>query len=175
MKPWVYGLLLQVMSFSAFAQPQLMTSLQNSNLYSPMSILDKVTKLSPGIVSEFDTRLDGERLVYLVEVVDTKDKSHTEYIVNAESGAVLRVFKSKLQAKDMAEYRAANSLVAKEHDMQHFLKQAINNQPGRLIQAKLDNDLGINYLEFTILDGSKAHTQAFNIDRMQPIPLLTRD
>ncbi|QDF65412.1 PepSY domain-containing protein [Shewanella sp. SNU WT4] len=176
MKPWLYGLglLLPTLSLGALADANLYKSLNQSDVRAPLNVIAEVAQLSPGVVSEFETRLEDKGLVYQIELVDTKDKSHTEFVVNAETGQVLHKFTSKLQAKDMAEYRAANSLVASNHKMKQLLTSAIGKNTGKLIYMKLDNDLGINYLEFTILNGSKAQTQAFDIDRMQPIPLLTR-
>jgi hypothetical protein len=52
---------------------------------------------------------------------------------------------------------------------------AMQNSKAHLLEAQLDKDLGIAYLELKVMDERGKHKLAFDIEKQRPLPLLKWD
>ncbi|WP_394497450.1 hypothetical protein [Shewanella sp. ENK2] len=80
-----------------------------------------------------------------------------------------------LESDDLDQVKAAKVLISKGMTFTELVKLAKENQSGYLIEAELDHDLAISYLELKLLNVSSKHTIAFDIEELRPLPLLQWD
>jgi hypothetical protein len=66
-------------------------------------------------------------------------------------------------------------LQRKQLSFSDLVSMAMKDKPGFLLEAELDHDLAISYLELKLLTEMSKNTVAFDIDNLRPLPLLKWD
>ncbi len=53
-----------------------------------------------------------------------------------------------------------------------LVRLASQKHQGKLLEAQLEHDLGISYLEFKMVDENGKRKHAFDIQKLKPLPML---
>lgn len=170
-------LLLGLLLFSgvAFASPSLWDALSQKQHIAPISLMKKIETDYPGIISDFSVELNGNQLIYQIEVINPQNKQLTELSVNSENGSVINKKYKTIEDDDTDKLTAATQIKARNLTFSKIVQEAMENHSAQLIEAELDRDLGINYLELELLNSKGKYKLAFDVDQRKPLPLLTWD
>lgn len=171
---WFFGVIFFV-SGAVFAAPSMYDMLSEDQYQSPLTMLHLVEQDHDGVISEFEIDVDNGQLNYRINLIDTVESTITEFHYRARDGALLRQRVDKLEADDADELEAANLLQKKKLTFSHLVELATAKSTAYLVEAQLDHDLGISYLELKLADESGKHKLAFDIENLRPLPLLKWD
>ncbi len=164
---------LMLISGVAFAESDLWQHLSQVQHVAPIKLMQDVERQFPGVIAEFSTELDDGVLTYEIDVINPKDKSMTELVYRARDGQLLRRQTGNLTSEDKNELQAAAKILEHNQTFSQLINQAMRTHQAFVVEAQLDRDLGINYLELELLNADGKVKLAFDIDQQKPLPLLT--
>ncbi|ARD24280.1 hypothetical protein [Shewanella japonica] len=167
--------LLVVFPSMVMATPSMHTLLSEGGYVQPITVIEQIELDYRGIVSSFDMDVENGQLIYEVDVLNLEDSEITELSFFAVDGALMKKKLTTLESDDLDQVKAAKVLISKGMTFTELVKLAKENQSGYLIEAELDRDLAISYLELKLLNVSSKHTIAFDIEELRPLPLLQWD
>lgn len=166
---------LVLFSSVAVAAPSLQELLNDNDRIQPIELMQRIESQFPGVIVEFETDVDNGVLVYEIDLINPDDHTTTELDILAGSGEILKRKVDRLEADDMAELAAVKLLVQKKLSFSQLVEMAMQNSKAHLLEAQLDKDLGIAYLELKVMDERGKHKLAFDIEKQRPLPLLKWD
>ncbi|MGI2260952.1 hypothetical protein [Shewanella sp. GXUN23E] len=164
---------LVLISGVAFADTDLWQYLSQTQHVEPIKLMQDVERQFPGVIAEFNTELDKGELKYEIEVINPRDKSLTELVYRASDGSLLHRQTEKLKSEDKNDLEAAAKILEHNQTFSQLIIQAMQTRQAVVVDAQLDRDLGINYLEVELLNADGRVKLAFDIDQQKPLPLLT--
>lgn len=167
----LFGLML--ISGVAFADSDLWQHLSQAQHVAPIKLMQDVERQFPGVIAEFNTELDQGELKYEIDVINPRDNSVTELVYRARDGRLLHRQTEKLTSEDKNELQAATKILEHNQTFSQLITQAVQAHQAFVVEAQLDRDLGINYLELELLNAEGKVKLAFDIDQQKPLPLLT--
>ena len=129
----------------------------------------------PGVISDFSVGVDDAQLVYQIEIINPKTKSLIELSILAKNGEIIKHEYEGLKEDDADKLIVTQHMEAKKLAFSTIVQKTMQNNSSQLIDAELDHDLGINYLELELLSDNGMHKFAFDVDQGKPLPLLTWD
>ncbi|MCE9679723.1 PepSY domain-containing protein [Shewanella sp. AS1] len=177
MARWLIGVVLLSglgMTGIACANSTLLALMSDNQGQTPQMLLAQVEKDYPGIVAEIQADEDKGALIYEVDVVDIHHKTLIALEFAAKDGELLKRKEKSLHDGDDA-LKAARLLDEMGLSFSLLIKQAMGNRQSHILEAQLDHDLGISYLELKLIDQSGRSKIAFDIKNQRPLPLLKWD
>lgn len=173
MRRFLAGLVL--FSSAAVASPTLLELLNDNDRIQPIELMQRIESQFPGVIVEFETDVENGALVYEIDLINPDDRTTTELDLLASNGEILKRKVERLEADDMAELAVVKLLVQKQLSFSQLVEMAVQNSKAHLLEAQLDKDLGIAYLELKVMDERGKHKLAFDIEKQRPLPLLKWD
>lgn len=178
MRLWLLGLMwvsgMWVAGIASAASPSYFMLQQRAYL-SPHSVMQLIEKEFPGVIAEFDMDMQEGVLIYQFELINPLANAITRFEYRASDGKLLKQKAAKVTANDKGGLEAARLISLKHQTFSGLIALATQNHQGFLTDAKLDHDLGIGYLELKLLNDTGQYKLAFDIDNLQPLPLLKWD
>ncbi|MGL5046245.1 MAG: hypothetical protein ACRC6S_01340 [Shewanella sp.] len=173
MRLWLLGFML-VSGIATAAQG--MYSMFASGYYvPPLSLMQQLETGFSGVIAEFHTEEQEGELVYQFELINPLANSITRFEYRARDGKLLKQKASKVGADDLGELEAARLIAKKDQKFSGLIAKATQGHKAFLTEATLDHDLGISYLELKLLNDTGKFKLAFDIENLQPLPLLQWD
>jgi len=157
------------------ANPAVLELLSDSQNLTPQMLIAKAEKDYPGIISEFDIDVENGELIYEISIIDTKLDTVSEFEFWAKDGRLIRQKVEALEADDRDELKATKLVLEMGLTFSQLIKQAMGDSTAHILEAQLDHDLGISYLELKLIDENGKRKLAFDIEQQRPLPLLKWD
>ena len=167
------GLIL--LSSVASATPSMFTLLSESELLAPLAMMRQVEQSHEGVISAFEVDIENGELNYKLEVIDPIKYTLTAFQFSGLDGKLQHQKVVTLEADDLDELEAVKLLQHKKLSFSALVEMAMNQTQSHLLEAQLDHDLGIGYLELKLVDEAGKHKLAFDIENLRPLPLLKWD
>ncbi|WP_299795652.1 PepSY domain-containing protein [uncultured Shewanella sp.] len=175
MARWLVGLVLfSSTGFSAacLAETSVLQLLSDEQNISPQMIMLQVEKAYPGVISEFEIDVEKGELIYEVSVIDTNAETITEFEFRAKDGRLIHQQVESLETDDKDELKAVSMMEDKSLTFSNLVKQAMSDSQAHIVEAQLDHDLNISYLELKLIDEDGKSKLAFDIKTERPLPML---
>ncbi|WP_076414020.1 PepSY domain-containing protein [Shewanella sp. UCD-KL12] len=178
MARWLASLVLfsaSGISAAAWAEDSIMTLLSDESNLTPQAFLQQVETEYPGTVAEFEIDVENGELIYELSIIDTQLKTITEFEFRAKDGRLVKQQVESLEADDRDELIAVNLMEDKSLSFSSLVNKAMSARQAYILEAQLDHDLGISYLELKLIDENGKSKIAFDIESLRPLPLLKWD
>ena len=178
MTRWLVGLMLfSSIGFSAqtWAEQSVLDLLSDEQNLSPQALMLKIEKQYSGVISEFEIDVEKGVLIYEISLIDTDSETITEFEFNAKDGQLLSQKVEALEADDMDGLQAVILMEDINQSFYSLVHKAMDGRHGHIVEAQIDHDLGISYLEIKLINAAGKHRLAFDIKNQRPLPLLTWD
>ncbi|ACA89033.1 MULTISPECIES: PepSY domain-containing protein [Shewanella] len=178
MARWLVGLVLfSSVGFSAptWAEKSVLELLSDRQNLSPQSLMLKIEKQYSGVICEFEIDVENGELIYEVSIIDTQRETITEFEFKAKDGHLINQKVETLEADDKDGLKAVNLMEDIGQSFYSLVHKAMDGRHGHILEAQIDHDLGISYLEIKLIDETGKHRLAFDIQNQRPLPLLTWD
>lgn len=159
----------------ANANSTVLELLSDSQSLTPPQLIAQAEKSYPGVISEFDIDVINGELIYEVSMIDTQADTVTEFEFWAKDGKLIRQKVATLEADDRDELKAVRMMQEMDLGFSQLLKTAMGDSTAHIVEAQLDHDLGISYLELKLIDQHGKRRLAFDIENQRPLPLLKWD
>ena len=137
-------------------------------------MLQDVENQFSGLATDITTKQENDGIIYQVEMVDLVNNRIEKLYFDALSGQLLRKRTQDLTFVDTNKLQAVAKILERNQTLSNLLKKFTKSHAGIVLNARLDRDLGINYLELELLHVDGRIKLAFDLDQMQPLPLLTQ-
>ncbi|WP_144211871.1 PepSY domain-containing protein [Shewanella donghaensis] len=167
--------LLVVFPSMVMATPSMHTLLSQGGYVEPIVVIGSVEAEYDGLVSSFDMDIKNGQLIYEIDILNLDTNEVIELEFDATDGNLVTKKLNVFESDDLDQIKAARIVIAQGMTFTDLVKLATQDQPGYLIEAALDHDLAISYLELKLLNVSSKHTIAFDIENLRPLPLLQWD
>lgn len=141
----------------------------------PIHFIQQIEADYPGTPVEFESDIEGDKLLYEVAMIDLEQTMVTEYQFNASDGQLIQQQSASIEPEDSDELQALSLMKERELLFSQLIIMAMKEQQGELVEAQLDHDLGISYLELKIRDNNSVRKLAYDIEHLRLLPLLTLD
>ncbi|BAJ04211.1 PepSY domain-containing protein [Shewanella violacea] len=174
MARWLIGLVFILSGFSvaAWAEESVLDLLSDEGNLTPQVFLVQVEQDYPGIITEFEIEVENGELIYDVSMIDTSAKTITEFEFRAKDGSLVNQQVAKLEADDRDELIAVNLMEDKSLTFCFLVNKAMKGKQAFILEAQLDHDLGISYLELKLINRDGKSKLAFDIETLRHLPLL---
>lgn len=169
--------LLCLMLFSgvANASSNLWDMLSQGQHIAPITMMKNVEAHFSGVISEFAIEKDNKQIVYEVDVINPDNNSITKLTLQSNNGNIIEQKTQPLNKDDADKLKAVQKMKAESLSLSQIVQKIIKNHSAYLVEAEVDHDLDINYLELELLNNNGKQKIAFDIDHQKPLPLLTWD
>ncbi|MEZ9536628.1 PepSY domain-containing protein [Shewanella sp. 10N.286.51.B8] len=167
--------LLVVFPSMVMATPSMHTLLSQGEYVEPIVVIQQVEMDHNGLVSAFDMDIENDQLIYEIELINLDTNELIAFEFDAKDGSLMSKKLSHFASDDLDQIKAAKVLIDHKMTFTDLIKLATKNQSGYLIEAELEHDLTISYLELKLLNAASKHTIAFDIENLRPLPLLQWD
>ncbi len=178
MARWLVSLVLfsaSGVSAAAWAEGSIIALLSDEGNLTPQAFLQQVETKYPGMISEFEIDIENGELIYELSMIDTQVKTITEFEFKAKDGQLVKQQVESLEADDRDELIAVNLMEDKPLLFSELVNKAMSGRQAYILEAQLDHDLGISYLELKLIDENGKSKIAFDIESLRPLPLLKWD
>jgi len=159
----------------SLAAPSIQSLVSQEGLLTPISVMENWEQQEQGTLCGFGLDIDNEQLVYLLSAINPDSKRLYQFEYNALDGALLDKSSQPYESNSIEQLHAISLMREKNISFSSLVSLAIQNQNGFLLQADLDHDLSISYLELQILSNEAKKVIAFDIENLRPLPLLKWD
>ncbi|MDO6619638.1 MULTISPECIES: hypothetical protein [unclassified Shewanella] len=167
--------LLVVFPSMVMATPSMHTLLSQGEYVEPIVVIQQVEMEHDGLVSAFDMDIENDQLIYEIELINLDTNELIAFEFDAQDGSLKSKKLSQFASDDLDQIKAAKVLIEHNMSFSDLVKLATKNKSGYLIEAELEHDLTISYLELKLLNVNNKHTIAFDIENLRPLPLLQWD
>lgn len=165
--------LLFVSSFCVASNSAIFEKLNASSAAPPLNILTKIENqyLNKAVIVEFELEFDDGRTTYEVTLYQ---KSHHRFIelLLDESGQLEEFEYEAPEVDDQEEIAAVKLMLKKELLIQDLVNQLINSKEQFLIEAQLEQDVGVTYMVATFVTSQGRHKKAIDLATGKNLPLL---
>ncbi|WP_394204283.1 PepSY domain-containing protein [Shewanella waksmanii] len=178
MTRWLVGaMVLSSIGFSApsWAAKEVLELLSNNQGLTPQILLSQVERDYAGVICEFEIDVEDGELVYEISVINSQLETKTEFEFLAKDGSLIDQKISALEADDQDSLKAVLLMNDQVLTFSELVKQAMHERQAYMLEAQLDHDLGISYLELKLIDDTGKRTLAFDIKSQRPLPMLKWD
>ncbi|UJF22181.1 hypothetical protein [Shewanella sp. OMA3-2] len=166
---------LYLFPFVSMATPSIQSLLSQEGLLTPISVMEHWEQQDKGTLCGFGLNIEDDQLVYLLSAINTESKLLYKYEFSAQNGALLEEVSESYEGRKVALLHAVRLMHEKNISFSSLVSLATLNQSGFLLQADLDHDLSISYLELQMLNNEAKKIIAFDIENLRPLPLLKWD
>jgi uncharacterized membrane protein YkoI len=172
---FVYILLLFPFTAATAATPSMYQVLSQGDFLKPLTVMQQLEQVSGDTIVAFDMEIERDELLYEFTLVNLTKGLITESRVRAKDGVELSSSNKSIAANDLDQAQAVKMLQKKRLSFSALVAMAMDKQSGYLLEAEVDHDLAISYLELKLLTESSKNTVAFDIENLRPLPLLRWD
>ncbi len=167
---WLLCILLY--SNIATAAPNLLSVLTQAPFQNPIETMRTIEKNTPGVITHFAIDTDSSPITYLFTVLDPKAQKITQLVYCAVDGELMKRSATSYDADQHSELAAINFISKNKLLFSELVELAIHKNSVHLLNAELDHDLGISYLELKLIDNKGRYRLAFDVEKLRPLPLL---
>ncbi|NKF52522.1 hypothetical protein G3R49_18340 [Shewanella sp. WXL01] len=162
--------------FSSIAAPTIQSLLAESEVIAPAVVMQQIEQQhKKSTICGFGVEVEDQQLVYKVSMIDLATEQRSRFFVRASDGEVLEHTQERVVLDKIDQAHAVSMLQDKHIAFSKLVAMARKNHQGFLLQAELDHDLSISYLELKLLNQSRKSIVAFDIEKLRPLPLLKWD
>ena len=165
---------LMLFSGSVLADSEILRLFSEEQHKNSLQMLQDVENQFSGLATDITTKQENDGIIYQVEMVDLVNNRIEKLYFDALSGQLLRKRTQDLTFVDTNKLQAVAKILERNQTLSNLLKKFTKSHAGIVLNARLDRDLGINYLELELLHVDGRIKLAFDLDQMQPLPLLTQ-
>lgn len=175
MARWLIGFVLfSTSGFSAalWADSSIIALLSDEENLTPQALFLQVERDYPGTICDFGIDIENGELIYELSIIDPSAETITEFEFKAKDGRLVKQQVEALEGNDFDELVAVNLMNGKSISFSTLVEKAMVNKQAFILEAQLDHDLGISYLELKLIDVNGKSKIAFDIQSLRPLPLL---
>ena len=167
---WLLCILLY--SSIASAAPNVLTGLTQAQYQNPIATMRTIEKNVPGVITHFTINTQHSPMLYEFTVLNPKTHKLTQLDYCAESGELVNKKAHTYHTNHHSELAAISFITKNKLQFSELVELAIHKNSVHLLNAELDHDLGISYLELKLLDNKGRYRLAFDVEKLRPLPLL---
>ena len=156
----------------ASAAPKLSTDVDQTQFQNPIDTMRSIEKSIPGVITYFSIDTTHTPMMYEFKVLNPKTHMLTQLEYYASSGKLMAKKAHIYQANHHSELAAISFISKNKLEFSELVELAIQKNSVHLLNAELDHDLGISYLELKLLDNKGRYRLAFDVEKLRPLPLL---
>ncbi len=160
----------------AQAASRLYEQLVNHDGPTPLQILKQVEQRyqKAGRIVEFELEVDNGVLTYEVSLGRSDDNHFLELVLD-DQGRVLEQEQEPGDIDDESDLEALAALEEQNYRVSELVERAIGQQSGFLLEAQLEHNIGISYLEVELLTEQGKRKLAVDLATGEPLPILQWD
>ncbi|ADN77921.1 conserved hypothetical protein [Ferrimonas balearica DSM 9799] len=176
MKYLIWLPLMLASTLPAQAVPRLYEQLASNGPPTPLQILRQVEQhyQHEGRIVEFELEVEKGVITYEISLARSDDNNFLELTLDA-SGKVLDREREPGEMDDESELEALAALEDQDWQVSQLVERAIGQQQGYLIEAQLEHNIGISYLEVELLTEKGKRKLAVDLATGEPLPILQWD
>ncbi len=156
----------------ASAAPKPSTAAGQPQFQNPIDTMRIIEKSIPGVITHFSINTQRSPMMYEFTVLDPKAHKLTKLEYCASSGELMAKTVHTYLTKAHSELAAISFITKNKLEFSELVELAIHKNSVHLLNAELDHDLGISYLELKLLDNNGRYRLAFDVEKLRPLPLL---
>lgn len=166
--------LLLMISFPTLASSDLLSVLSAGDYRDPLVVMQKAEQTRDGALTEFRTVYDDESgaVFYHLAVIAPHKEIKTLLVFNAETAEIVAETREAFSSSDITRLNAVLFMRTKRISFSGAFKQLLKGRQVYLRNAKIDSDLGINYLQVELVDPQGDHILALDFDSQKLLPIL---
>lgn len=158
--------------FMAMATPTMQALFSQHGIQQPEAVIQQWEENSKGMICSYTAVIDDDQLVYKLTALDTDARMLFNLEFAAINGELIEETSRIYKDGDLEQLGAVNLMQDKQLSFSKLISLATDHKPGYLIEASLDHDLSISYIELKLLNANAQNIIAFDIENLQPLPLL---
>ncbi|MBY5922744.1 PepSY domain-containing protein [Ferrimonas balearica] len=168
--------LILAITLPAQASSRLYEQLVNNDAPTPLQILKQVEQRyqNEGRIVEFELEVERGVLTYEVSLGQSDENSFLELTLDAY-GNVLERERESGEVDDESDLEALAALEEKNWKVSDLVEKAIGKHSGFLLEAQLEHNIGISYLEVELLTEKGKRKLAVDLATGEPLPILQWD
>ncbi|MBY6187510.1 hypothetical protein KUV89_12840 [Marinobacter hydrocarbonoclasticus] len=176
MKHLIWFTLIMATALPAQATSRLYQQLAGSDAPTPLEILKLVEQRyrHEGRIVEFELEVEKGALTYEISLARSNDDNFLELTLDAK-GKLLEKEREPGEMDDESDLEALAALEEQEWQVSQLVERAIGQQQGYLLEAQLEHNIGISYLEVELLTEQGKRKLAVDLSTGEPLPILQWD
>ena len=173
MKKLVIICLVIFSSISLAASSAIFSMLDTSDTPAPRKVLNQIEQryADQAIIVEFELEIEQGKATYEVTLYQTAQQRFIELLLD-HNGQVITLEYKNPELDEQEEVAAAAIMKRKKLSMQQLVQQLDNNPQHYLIEAQLEQDMGISYMVATFVTAEGKHKKAIDLETGKHLPLL---
>jgi hypothetical protein len=147
--------------------------LNNANEPSPQSILKNIETeyLNTAVIVEFELEFEKGKTTYEVTLFEQKNNRFIELLVDVK-GKLIELEYAPPELDEDDEVAAAKLMRKKNYRMYQLVQLLDSTQTQYLIEAQLEQDMGVTYMVATFVSLKGRHKKAIDLATGKNLPLL---
>ncbi|MCL1098890.1 hypothetical protein [Shewanella gelidii] len=155
------------------AMSNVLPKISEQQLPSPIKVMQQVELLHVGIISRFHLERNSQGdLSYRIDVIESQEHQVTHFSYSINNGLLINEGVNDLSSYEVEKLNAVLFLKVNRLSFSNMVKSATTESRGHILEAKLEHDLGVNYLSVELVDAQGKHMVAFDLDEQRPMPVL---
>ncbi|MDQ9090174.1 hypothetical protein RC083_01065 [Pseudoalteromonas haloplanktis] len=162
-----------ITSISIAASTAVFDKLHQANAPSPQSILQKIENeyAKKAVVVEFELEFEHGKTTYEVTLYQAEKHRFIELLVD-QQGKLIELEYDAPEIDEQEEIAAATLMSQKGLTMQGLVAQLDSPAHQYLLEAQLEQDMGITYMVATFVTEQGRHKKAIDLATGKDLPLL---
>ncbi|GHF01939.1 hypothetical protein [Thalassotalea profundi] len=147
--------------------------LNNENKPSPQTILKKIETeyLNTAVIVEFELEFEKGQTNYEVTLFEQKYNRFIELLIDVQ-GKLVELEYAPPELDEDDEVAAAKLMRKKNYRMYQLVQSIDSSQTQYLIEAQLEQDMGVTYMVATFVSIKGRHKKAIDLATGKNLPLL---
>lgn len=173
MKNFLFISLLFLSNFCVAANSAIFEKLEMSSAPTPLEILKKIENqyINQAVVVEFEIEFEDGDTTYEITLYQASRKQFIELLVNKE-GVLLELEYNHPEIDEQEEIAAAELMTKKGFLMQDLVIELDTDANRFLVEAQLEQDMGVTYMVATFVNIKGSHKKAIDLTTGKNLPLL---
>ncbi|MGO3299306.1 MAG: hypothetical protein ACTILD_01060 [Pseudoalteromonas sp.] len=165
--------LLFISSISSAASSATYEKLHHAKSATPTAILEKVENKykSEAVIVEFELEFEKGKTTYEVTLYQANRKRFIELLLDKD-GHLIELEYEAPELDEQDEIAAADIMQKKGYTMQLLVAKLNDSSEHYLIEAQLEQDMGITYMVATFVNERGRHKKAIDLTTGKSLPLL---
>lgn len=155
------------------ASSAIFNMLDSSSAPAPIDVLFGIEQryAENAVIVEFEFEIEKGQRVYEVTLYQTKKQRFIELLLD-HSGHIIEQEYEQPELDEQEEIAAANLMTKKGYTLHDLVKQLDDEPTHYLIEAQLEQDMGITYMVATFVTNKGRHKKAIDLETGKNLPLL---
>lgn len=158
----------------AFAASSAIFNMQNSSTApAPTEVLYNIEQhyAKNAVIVEFELEIENGQSVFEVTLYEAKKQRFIELLLDS-AGKVIELEYEAPELDEQEEIAAANLMSRKGYTLHGLVTQLDSEPTHYLIEAQLEQDMGITYMVATFVTSKGRHKKAIDLETGKNLPLL---